>query len=112
MRLNFFCRLRIFAFADQNQKCSWGLENDDARPPTKQLVESLRVKVRVLEHEIARLQAENQNKDQQTIEGSPPEASFDGSSSSNALDPNQFREVCCPRLKFYSLLTTVPGHCQ
>ncbi|KAF8597622.1 hypothetical protein BDV93DRAFT_527295 [Ceratobasidium sp. AG-I] len=41
--------------AHTGHECSWSLEGDARRPATKQLVESLRVKIHVLEAEVARL---------------------------------------------------------
>ncbi|KAG8726239.1 hypothetical protein FRC11_000528 [Ceratobasidium sp. 423] len=43
----------------QGHECSWGTDGDDSgRPATKQLVESLRVKIQQLETEIAQLKRE------------------------------------------------------
>ncbi|KAG9096748.1 hypothetical protein FRC06_008352, partial [Ceratobasidium sp. 370] len=39
-------------------ECSWSREDDARRPATKQLVETLRTKIQVLEAEVARLQAQ------------------------------------------------------
>lgn len=39
------------------RECSWSLESDARRPVTKQLVESLRVKIQLLEAEVAQLKA-------------------------------------------------------
>lgn len=44
-------------------ECSWSVDNDTSRPPTKQLVESLRVKIQVLEAEIRDLQIKHKESD-------------------------------------------------
>ncbi|KAG8718353.1 hypothetical protein FRC09_012791 [Ceratobasidium sp. 395] len=40
-------------------ECSWSREDDARRPATKQLVETLKTKIQVLEAEVARLHAQN-----------------------------------------------------
>ncbi|KAG9094336.1 hypothetical protein FS749_012675 [Ceratobasidium sp. UAMH 11750] len=67
---------------DRDRKCSWGDENDDHRPPTKQYVEILRVKIRAMEAEIARIKAANSEQSRQT---NPPGSGI--STGANQLRP-------------------------
>ncbi|KAF8601515.1 hypothetical protein BDV93DRAFT_558352 [Ceratobasidium sp. AG-I] len=66
--------------------CSWKVEDDARRPATKQLVESLRIKIQVLEAEVSRLQAQNEDNPagpSNTIGSHAPEHSGSLSSSSS-----------------------------
>lgn len=71
-------------------QCSWKREDDARRPATKQLVESLRIKIQVLEEEVARLQAQNEE-DLAGPSHIPGSRAFDSSnlsSSSSTLVPS------------------------
>ncbi|KAG8794387.1 hypothetical protein FRC12_024714 [Ceratobasidium sp. 428] len=77
--------------------CTWSSEGDARRPATKQLVESLRIKIQVLEAEVARLrgdepteQANSPGDAQLFVQGSsslsqPRPTSVDGSAEGNLL---------------------------
>ncbi|KAF8598936.1 hypothetical protein BDV93DRAFT_609553 [Ceratobasidium sp. AG-I] len=98
----------------QGRECSWSPESDARRPVTKQLVESLRVKIQLLEAEVARLSADQVA----TTSGNPStaprqlietpvrfEESLPNSPSHSTIDPAGGRLLSEPRLGITPILS-------
>ncbi|QRV93351.1 nitrogen assimilation transcription factor nit-4 [Ceratobasidium sp. AG-Ba] len=75
-------RLKSKAVTDNPSKCSWSNEDDSWRPPKKQYVEALLVKIQTLELECAQMKAEGK----ETLDARGTAAINDAGPSSNRAD--------------------------
>ncbi|CAE6461405.1 unnamed protein product [Rhizoctonia solani] len=66
---------RVYPITLKERQCSWGVQNGGRRPATKQLVESLHAKIKILEAELAVLKG---RAEVATESGSDPSTPLDG----------------------------------
>ncbi|KAJ1308056.1 hypothetical protein OPQ81_002123 [Rhizoctonia solani] len=68
-------------------ECTWSQEEDARRPATKQLVESLRVRIRELESELSQLRATSANAETPRMSMVPSSASSDADATKTETQP-------------------------